>query len=169
MLEHWRVGLREAYLLGPSPSRLAPVVATVAIALGGCGDDAGTQNADGRSARRTQDERLATQRVQEFLSAMEQRDDARACAMMTPELRRGITSNLRSDALPGNCRTRAAHVYSAAKAPGNPDATVMKITVVGSRATATVTAKAPSDVASGPIESDVWLEKRGSRWLIANF
>jgi hypothetical protein len=44
----------------------------------------------------------------------------------------------------------------------------MKITVVDSRATATVTAKA-SDVAAGPIESDVWLEKRGSRWLIANF
>jgi hypothetical protein len=145
------------------------VGATVAIALGGCGDDAATQDVDGGSARRTQDERLATQRVQEFLAAMEQRDDARACATMTPDLQRGITSNLRSDALPGNCRTRAAHVYSAAKAPGNADATVVRIRVVGSRATATVTAKPTSDIAAGPIESDVWLEKRGSRWLIANF
>jgi hypothetical protein len=77
------------------------VVVTVPIALGGCGDDAGTPDADGRSTPRTKDERLATQPVQEFLSAMEQRDDARACAMMTSELQRGITSNLRSDALPG--------------------------------------------------------------------
>jgi hypothetical protein len=155
--------------VGSLPSRLA-VAVTVAIALGGCGDGAGTPDADGTSAPMTHDERVATQRVQEFLSAMEQRDDARACAMMTSELRRGITSNLRSDALPGSCRTRAAHVYSAAKAPGNADATVMKIRVVGSRATATVTAKPTSDVATGPVvESDVWLEKRGSRWLIANF
>jgi hypothetical protein len=163
-------GLGGGLSVGPSPSRLALVVVTVAIALGGCGDGAGTPDADGRSAPRTQDERLASQRVQEFLSAMEQRDDARACAMMTSGLRRGITENLRSDALPGSCRTRAGHVYSPAKAPGNADATVVKIRVVGSRATATVTAKPTRDVATGPVvESDVWLEKRGSRWLIANF
>jgi hypothetical protein len=88
---------------------------------------------------------------------------------MTSGLRRGITENLRSDALPGNCRTRAAHVYSTAKAPGNPDATVVTIRVVGNRATATVTAKPTSGVAGGPVESDVQLEKRGSRWLIADF
>jgi hypothetical protein len=46
----------------------------------------------------------------------------------------------------------------------------MKIRVVGSRATATVTAKPTSDVATGPVvESDVRLEKRDGRWLIANF
>jgi hypothetical protein len=94
-------GLGGRLSVGPSPSRLALVVVTVPIALGGCGDDAGTPDADGRSTPRTKDERLATQPVQEFLSAMEQRDDACACAMMTSELQRGITSNLRSDALPG--------------------------------------------------------------------
>jgi len=155
--------------VGSVPSRLAVGAVTVAIAVGGCGHDPGAPDPAGGSVPRTQDERLATQRVQAFLSAMERRDDARACAMMTSGLRRGITENLRSDALPGNCRTRAAHVYSTAKAPGHADATLVRIRVVGNRATATVTAKPTSGVAGGPVESDVQLEKRGSRWLIADF
>jgi hypothetical protein len=82
------------------------VGATVAVAVGGCGDDAATQDVDGGSARRTQDERLATQRVREFLAAMEQRDDARACATMTPDLQRGINrreaSTCRRQAVPSH-------------------------------------------------------------------
>ena len=87
----------------------------------------------------------------------------------TPGLQEGITANLRSDADPGDCRTRAAHLLSAAKAPGNPGSEVMKLTVAGSRATATVRAKATGDVAAGPVESDVRLERRDGRWLIADF
>ena len=84
---------------------IAPlVVVLVAVGFGGCGDDPKAG---------------ATQQVRDFLVAMETRDDARACAMMTPRLQRGITDNLRSDADPGECRTRAAHLLSAAKAPGN--------------------------------------------------
>jgi hypothetical protein len=100
---------------------------------------------------------------------MEQQDDARACAMMTSELQRGITSNLRSDALPGSCRTRRACLLSGQgsrqrRRDGDEDQSV------GGRATATVTAKPTSDVATGPVvESDVRLEKRDGRWLIANF
>jgi hypothetical protein len=92
--------------VGPVPSRLAVGAVTVAIAVGGCGHDAGAPDPAGGSVPRTQDERLATQRVQAFLSAMERRDDARACATMTSGLRRGITENLRSDALPGNFQGR---------------------------------------------------------------
>jgi hypothetical protein len=92
---------------------------------------------------------------------MERRDDARACAMMTSGLRRGITENLRSDALPGNCRTRAAHVYSTAKAPGNPDATLVRIRVVGNRATATVTAK-PTSGRLATVAADARLGRHAS-------
>jgi hypothetical protein len=64
----------------------------------------------------------------------------------------------------------AADVYSPAKAPGNPDATVTQIKVVRNEATATVTAATPkNELATGPVESDVLLERRGNRWLIANF
>jgi len=114
-------------------------------------------------------ERLATDRVDEFLAAMDARDDARACAMMTSALQRGITANLRSDAEPGDCHSRAAHVISAAKAPGNPDAEVLDVRVAGARATATVRAKPTGDIVAGPVESDVLLERSGGRWLISDF
>jgi hypothetical protein len=131
-------------------------LAAVLVAAGGagCGDDA---------------ESLASRQVSDFLAAMEARDDARACAMMTPTLQRGITDNLRSDADPGDCRTRAAHLISAAKAPGNPRAEVVDVQVDGGRAVATVRARPTGDVVSGPVESEVRLERRDGRWLIADF
>jgi hypothetical protein len=131
---------------------LAAVLVTVGVA--GCGDDA---------------ESGATDQVRDFIAAMEARDDARACAMMTSGLQAGITANLRSDYEAGDCRTRAAHVISAAKAPGNPGAEVTDVTVEGSRATATVRAKPSGDVVAGPVESEVRLERRDGRWLIADF
>lgn len=150
-------------------SPLAIVAAVFAVAVGGCGDAAGTRIAHGQPSSPTPDEQLATQRVAEFLAAMEANDDAYACAMLTPKLRRAITINLRMDSLAGTCRTRAADIYSPAKAPGNANATVTKIKVLGTGATATVTAEPTSDLASGPIESEVRLTRHGGRWLIANF
>jgi ketosteroid isomerase-like protein len=129
-------------------------VALVAVGFGGCGDDPKAG---------------ATQQVRDFLEAMEARDDARVCAMMTATLQRGITDNLRPDADPGDCRTRAAHVISAAKAPGNPNAEVVEVRVDGERAVATVRARPTGDVVAGPVESDVRLERRDGRWLIADF
>jgi ketosteroid isomerase-like protein len=126
----------------------------VAAGLGGCGDDP---------------QALASQQVRDFLAAMQARDDALVCAMMTPTLQRGITDNLRSDADPGHCRTRAAHVISSAKAPGNPKAEVVEVQVNGERAVATVRARPTGDVVAGPVESDVRLERRDGRWLIADF
>jgi hypothetical protein len=153
-----------------SASRVTVAAAVGAIALGGCGDDAERRPGEARPAPGNHDERLATQRVQEFLSAMQQKQHARVCAMMTPRLRRAITTELRIESEPGTCRARAADVYSPAKAPGNPGATVTRIKVVRNEATATVTAPKPKhELATGPVESDVLLERRGNRWLIANF
>jgi hypothetical protein len=129
-------------------------IVLVAVALGGCGDDPKAG---------------AKQQVRDFLAAMEARDDARVCAMMTPRLQRGITDNLRSDADPGDCRTRAAHLLSAAKAPGNPKAEVVSVRVDGERAVATVRARPSGDVVAGPVESEVRLERRDGHWLVDDF
>jgi hypothetical protein len=153
-----------------SANRVTVVAAVGAIALGGCSDDAGGRRGERRPASGSHDERLAVQRVEEFLSAMQGKQHARACAMLTPRLRRAITTELRIESVPGTCRTRAADVYSPAKAPGNPEATVTQIRVVRNEATATVTAAKPkNELATGPVESEVLLERRGNRWLIANF
>ena len=115
------------------------------------------------------DERLATQRVEAFLAAMEAKDDARACAAMTPKLRQAITTTLRIESVGGTCRTRAADIYSPAKAPGNVGAEVTHIEVDDRKATATVTATPRDDASNGQIESDVALQWRGGSWLVANF
>jgi hypothetical protein len=65
--------------------------------------------------------------------------------------------------------TRAAVVYSPAKAPGNPAATLRQIRVAGNRATAVVTANPTRELATGPVESIVLPKRRENRWLIANF
>jgi hypothetical protein len=152
----------------PSPSRLVLVLATGAVAAGSCGGDAEIPAA-GKPVPSTHDERLAIEQVAEFLSAMEVSDDARACATMTPKLRHAITTELRIESEEGTCRTRAADVYSPAKAPGNRDAAITEIKVVGNRATAIVTANPNSDLATGPVESVVTLNRQGKRWLVANF
>jgi hypothetical protein len=153
-----------------SARRVTVVAAVGAIALGGCGDDAGGGRGERSPGSGTHDERLATERVQEFLSAMQGKRHARACALMTPKLRRAITTELRIESVSGTCRTRAADVYSPAKAPSNPGATVTQINVVRNAPTATVTAPKPkNELATSPVESDVRLERHGNRWLIANF
>ena len=153
-----------------SPSRLVVLVTTGAIALaaGSCGGDAAIPAA-GKPVPRTHEQRLVAEQVAAFLSAMEAGDDARACATMTPKLRHAITTELRIESEEGTCRTRAADVYSPAKAPGNPDAAISGIEIVGKRATAIVTANPNSDLATGPVESVVVLDRRGNRWLVANF
>jgi hypothetical protein len=153
------------------PTRRAALAAmTCAIAMSGCGEETEAPTAHGTPRPMSREERSASQRLRQFLAAMEAKEDARACRMMTPDLRRAITSALENRALPGTCRTRAAHIFSPAKAPGNADATVKTLTVTGSRASATVAAKPTSAAASpGLVESDVQLEKRDGRWLIANF
>jgi hypothetical protein len=152
-----------------SPSWLAFAAAVGAIALGGCGDDPKIRAERARSEPASRAERLATQRVEAFLSAMEAKDDARACAMMTPKLRQAITTTLRIESVGGTCRTRAADIYSPAKAPGNVGAKVATIEVDRKTATATVTATPRGDVAAGPVESDVALQRQGGSWFVANF
>jgi hypothetical protein len=152
-----------------SSNGLVLAAAVGAIAVGGCGDDPETRAAGARTSATSPDERLATQRVDEFLSAMEAKEDSRACAMMTPKLRQAITTALRTHSAGGSCRTRAADIYSPAKAPGNAGAEVTSITLDGNTATATVTATPRDDLATGPVESDVALRRRGGAWLVANF
>jgi hypothetical protein len=152
-----------------SRSRLALAAAAGAIALGGCGDDPETRATSARTEPTSPDERLAIQRAEAFLAAMEASDDARACAMMTPKLRQAITTTLRIESVGGTCRTRAAAIYSPAKAPGNAGAKVANIDVDGKTATATVTATPRGDRAAGPVESDVALQRQGGNWLVANF
>lgn len=152
-----------------SLSRLALAAVAGAIAVGGCGGD-GEDRAVGATPEPTSpEERAATQRVQEFLAAMEAHDDARACAMMTPKLRHAITTTLRIESVGGSCRTRAADIYSPAKAPGNVDAKVTTIAIDRHTATATVSATPRDDRTAGPVESDVTLQRRGGNWLVANF
>ncbi len=100
---------------------------------------------------------------------MQGKQHARVCAMMTPKLRRAITSELRIESLSGTCRTRAADIYSPAKAPGNPDATVTQINVVRDEATAR--SPPPSRGASSPLVRSraTCCSSGGNRWLIANF
>ena len=145
------------------------MAATGAIVLGSCGDDGKVPVRDAQPAPKTHDERLAGEQVATFLSAMEAGDDARACGTMTLKLRKAITTELRIESEHGTCRTRAADVYSPAKAPGNPDSALKGIRVAGDRATAIVTANPTSELATGPVESVVVLEQHENRWLIANF
>ena len=150
-------------------SRFAALAATAAIVLSSCGGDRKTSAGAAPRAPETHDERLASEQLATFLSAMDAGDDARACATMTPALRKAITTELRIESEPGTCRTRAADVYSPAKAPGNPDAALKHIRVAADTATATVTANATGPLATGPVESVVVLKRRQNRWLIANF
>ena len=82
--------------------------------------------------------------------------------MMTHRLQHGITFFLERNAEPGNCQTRATHIYSPAKAPGHPGARITTIDLKGATANATVTAP-------GGIESDIELRKITGTWKIANF
>jgi hypothetical protein len=135
--------------------RHCSIAAVTALALAGCG-------AEPSAPRESADQRLVRAQAEKFLEVMEARQDAQACQMMTRTLQRGISFSLERRALPGNCRTRAAHIYSPAKPPGHEGARVKTVSVTGSNALATVTAP-------GIVDTDVQFEKAGNGWKIANF
>jgi hypothetical protein len=141
---------------------IAAVAAAATLAAAGCAEDRTTQPGARATPAHTADRERAAQRVRWFLLAMESRQDARACRMMTPRLRHGISFFLERNAEPGSCRTRAAHIYSIAKAPGHPGARVTALALHDDAATATVTAP-------GTVESAIELRKVAGRWLIADF
>ena len=141
---------------------IATVMAAAALATAGCSEDRRADRAARATPAPTADEQHATQRTHRFLLAMETRQDARACKMMTRRLRHGISFFLERNDEPGSCHTRAAHIYSMAKAPGHPGARIKTLTLNDGTATATVTAP-------GGVESDVELSKVAGRWLIADF
>jgi hypothetical protein len=155
---------RRAHIVVLMRSKLliAIVMTAAGLATAGCSDDRADERAAAATPAPTADERHATERARWFLLAMEARQDARACEMMTRRLRHGITFFLERNDEPGSCRTRAAHIYSMAKAPGHPDARIKTLELGDGAATAVVTAR-------GGVESDVELRKVAGRWLIADF
>jgi hypothetical protein len=150
--------------------RMALLAVFAVFALDGCGDDAPPAGQDSRTplARSPAEQQVAA-RVRAFLAAMDERDDSRACAMMTRKLQHAINVELRVETQPGTCQTRAADVYSPAKAPGNENARITNVRIAGDRATVTVTARSTSELGTGQVESDVFLVRRPAHWLVANF
>jgi hypothetical protein len=156
--------------MGLDFSRVTLIAAAAAAALGGCGN-AARPDADAArtSAPQSRAQRQAAERVRAFLVVMRDKDHAGACAMMTRNLQRAITTELRLETQPGTCHTRAADIYSAAKAPGNADARVTRVRIAGDRATVTVTARSTDVLGTGQVESEVFLVRRADRWRVANF
>jgi hypothetical protein len=144
---------------------LAAGVALTALPLLGCGQQQGadgTAQAKAQQPSQTAEHQRVRENAQSFLVAMQAHQDARACRMMTPKLQHGISFFLERNAEPGDCQTRATHIYSPAKAPGHPGARIKTIELSGVTANATVTAP-------GGIESDIELRKVTGTWKIANF
>ena len=145
---------------------LAAAVALSALALVGCAtqEKAGDRTAQAKAQQPPQaaEDQRVRESTQLFLVAIRAHQDARACRMMTHRLQHGITFFLERNAEPGNCQTRATHIYSPAKAPGHPGARITTIDLKGASANATVTAP-------GGIESDIELRKVTGTWKIANF
>ena len=73
--------------------RVALAAITCAIAMSACGEETEAPTAHGTPRPMSREERSASQRLRQFLAAMEAKEDARACRMMTPDLRRAITSS----------------------------------------------------------------------------
>ena len=144
---------------------LAAAIALSALSLLGCTQDtAGDRTAQAKAQQppQTAEDQRVRESTQSFLAAIRAHQDARACRMMTHRLQHGITFFLERNAEPGNCQTRATHIYSPAKAPGHPGARITTIDLNGATANATVTAP-------GGIESDIELRKVTGTWKIANF
>lgn len=145
-----------------STKRLIVTAIAAALAMAGCSEERSAERAAHATPAPTADEQRAAERTRWFLLAMETRQDARACRMMTRRLRHGISFFLERNDEPGSCHTRAAHIYSMAKAPGHPGARIKTLALEDGTATAIVTAP-------GGVESDVELRKVAGRWLIADF
>jgi hypothetical protein len=133
-----------------------PAIA-VALLIAGCGGGGGST-----SVGTTPDERAAAHTVADWLGALVDGDDERACSQLTPSLRDAIDRHIRIRAEPGTCRQWAAKWIGYRKPPGHRDAHVTAVTVAGSVATATVRA-APD------LESRVRLRKVGGVWRIDNY
>jgi hypothetical protein len=145
---------------------LAAAIALSALILVGCAQDKAGDRTTQSKAQQPPPQAAEHQRVREstqsFLIAMQTRQDARACRMMTHRLQHAITFSFERHAEPGNCQTRATDIYSSAKAPGHLGARITTIDLKGASANATVTAP-------GGIESDIELQKVTGTWKIANF
>jgi hypothetical protein len=144
---------------------LAAAIALSALILLGCAQEkAGdrTTQAKAQQPPQTAEHQRVRESTQSFLVAIRAHQDARACRMMTHRLQHGITFFLQRNAEPGNCQTRATHIYSPAKAPGHPGARITTIDVKGATADATI-------IAPGGIESDIELQRVTGTWKIANF
>ena len=151
-------------------SRVSLPAAVGVFALGGCGDDAPPTGQVSRTpVGQSPAELQVAARVRAFLAAMDRSDDARACAMMTRKLQHDIDVELRVETQRGTCRTRAADIYSPAKAPGNENGRITNVRITGDRATVTVTARSTSELGTGRVESAVFLVRRPPRWLVADF
>ena len=134
--------------------RFVPV-AIICFVLAACGGGGG--NSQAKQVRSTVDAWLSTLSV-----GKEKGDDARACAYLTPALRKSIDQQLRMRGEHANCRTFAANWTGRSTPPGNRGAHVTNVVVTGSRARAGLAA--PPDRTS-----EVKLRKVGGHWLIENY
>ena len=140
--------------------RTRSLVAAVLLLTAGCGASPTRRPAESPEARAVR----AT--VQRWLSSLtvghKKGDNARACAYLTPALRKSIDVQLRTRGETATCRTFAANWTGGSTPPGRPGARIT--TVVVTRATAQVGLAAPPDR-----ESEVRLRRVDGRWLIDNY
>jgi hypothetical protein len=131
--------------------RSLSALATVLLALAvGCG---GSESSSAGHVRAT---------VDDWLNALSSGDSPRACASLTPNLRRSIDTQLRIRGEKATCRTFAAKWTGGSTPPGRRGAHVTAVSVTGARARASLAA--PPDR-----ESEVQLRKLGGHWLIQNY
>jgi len=144
----------------------------LAVTLAGvvCGCGGGSSDSRSTAVKPKPQESAAARQVRNsvegWLAALDtptkHGDNARACTYLTHGLQQSITQQLRMRGEQGTCKTWAARWTGRSNPPGRDGAHVTAIKVSGTTATATL--KAPPDR-----ESDVQLERVGSRWLINNY
>jgi hypothetical protein len=89
-------------------------------------------------------------------------DNVRACAYLTPGLRKSIDEQLRVRGERASCRTFAANWTGGSTPPGRPGAHITRVAVTDG--SASVSLAAPPDR-----ESEVRLQHVRGRWLIDNY
>jgi hypothetical protein len=133
--------------------RFVPIV-IVCFFLAACG---GGEDSQTKEVRGTVEGWLSTLAV-----GKDKGDNARACAYLTPALRKSIDQQLRMRGEHGNCRTFAANWTGRSTPPGNRGAHVTDVVVSGKTASASLAA--PPDRTS-----EVKLRRVGGHWLIENY
>ncbi|HYZ30351.1 MAG TPA: hypothetical protein VE570_14910 [Thermoleophilaceae bacterium] len=133
--------------------RFVPV-AIVCCFLAACG---GGGDSQAKEVRGTVEGWLSTLSV-----GKEKGDSARACAYLTPALRKSIDQQLRMRGEHAKCRTFAANWTGRSTPPGNRGAHVTDVVIKGNSASAGLAA--PPDRTS-----EVKLRKLGGHWLIENY